>query len=169
MLSLGGCGMTKRPVTTSDVLDGHVSLDLDCLDRIYLNGYVPSLQVGGQVVQFLALRGFPIPSPAVVGRIGDGFRRSVRSFADANQIPMIKFAKGVRKIAAMTPYLARLVRTGRSGVAGIGWAQEFQRVATCTTTPARHSGAPHFGWDRADPRGGRYHLFGLGGGFRPAP
>src|SRR3954468_24881242 len=77
--------MRKRPVTTSDVLDGHVSLDIDCLDRIYLNGYVPSLQVGGQVVQFLALRGFPIPSTAVVGRIGDGFRRSVRSFADANQ------------------------------------------------------------------------------------
>ncbi|HEY5978471.1 MAG TPA: tyrosine-type recombinase/integrase [Microlunatus sp.] len=37
-----------------------MSLDLECLDRIYLNGYVPNLQVGGQVVQFLALRGFPI-------------------------------------------------------------------------------------------------------------
>src|SRR3954447_5333656 len=159
--------MTKRPVTTSDVLDGHVSLDIDCLDRIYLNGYVPSLQVGGQVVQFLALRGFPIPSPAVVGRIGDGFRRSVRSFADANQIPMIKFAKGVRKIAAMTPYLARLVRTGRSGVAAIGWAQEFQRVATCTTTPARHGGAPHFGWDRSDRRVTCYYFYVVDDEFGP--
>jgi hypothetical protein len=65
--------MTKRPVTTADILDGHVSLDIECLDRIYLNGYVPNLQVGGQVVQFLALRGFPIPSPAVINRIGDGF------------------------------------------------------------------------------------------------
>src|SRR3954454_5592794 len=159
--------MTKRPVTTSDVLDGHVSLDLDCLDRIYLNGYVPSLQVGGQVVQFLALRGFPIPSPAVVGRIGDGFRRSVRSFADANQIPMIKFAKGVRKIAAMTPYLARQERTGRSGVAAIRWAQEFQRVATCTTTPARHGGAPHFGWDRADRRVTCYYFYVVDDEFGP--
>ena len=86
--------MAKRVVRTADILDGHVSLDLECLDRIYLNGYVPNLQVGGQVVQFLALRGFPTPSPVVVGRIGDGFRRSVRSFAEANQIPMIKFAKG---------------------------------------------------------------------------
>ena len=88
---LRGCVMAKRPVTTMDVLDGHVSLDLECLDRIYLNGYVPCLQVGGQVVQFLALRGFPIPSPAVVGRIGDQFRRSVRSFCDLNQIPMVVF------------------------------------------------------------------------------
>ena len=30
-------------VTVNDVLDGHVVLDLECLDRIYLNGYVPNL------------------------------------------------------------------------------------------------------------------------------
>ena len=93
--------MSRRVVTTADILDGHVSLDLQCLDRIYLNGYVPNLQVGGQVVQFLALRGFPIPSPAVINRIGDGFRRAVRSFADSNQIPVIKFGKGDRKIEKM--------------------------------------------------------------------
>jgi hypothetical protein len=144
--------MAKRPVTTADVLDGHVSLDVECLDRIYLNGYVPNLQVGGQVVQFLGSRGFPIPSPAVISRIGDAFRRAVRSFADANQIPVIKFARGDRKLDRMRPFLARLERSGRSGVAGIGWAQEFQRVATCTITEARNGGVPHFGWGRADRR-----------------
>ena len=36
-------------VTVNDVLDGHTRLDVECLDRIYLNGYVPTLQVGGQV------------------------------------------------------------------------------------------------------------------------
>jgi hypothetical protein len=38
------------PVSISDVLDGHVELDLDCLDRLYLHGYLGQLQVGGQVV-----------------------------------------------------------------------------------------------------------------------
>jgi len=42
--------MASRVVTVNDVLDGHVALDVECLDRIYLNGYVPNLQVGGQVV-----------------------------------------------------------------------------------------------------------------------
>jgi hypothetical protein len=126
--------MAKRVVTTADVLNGYVVLDLECLDRIHLNGYVPNLQVGGKVVQFLASRGFPIPSPVLVGRIGDGFRRAVRSFADSNQIPLIKSGKGDRKIEVMRPYLARQEVTGRSGVAAIGWAQEFQRVATCTIT-----------------------------------
>ncbi len=160
--------MAKRPVTTAEVLDGHVSLDLECLDRIYLSGYVPNLQVGGQVVQFLALRGFPIPSPVVVGRIGDQFRRSVRSFADTNQIPMIKFAKGEPKIEAMKPYLACLEQAGRSGVAGIGWAQEFQRVATCTTTEARNGGAPHFGWDKAERRVTCYYFYVWDDDFGPA-
>ncbi len=30
-------------VTVNEVLDGHVTLDLECLDRIYLNAYVPNL------------------------------------------------------------------------------------------------------------------------------
>ena len=28
------------PVTVNDVLDGHVKLDLECLDRVYLHGYL---------------------------------------------------------------------------------------------------------------------------------
>src|SRR6185436_10496111 len=53
-------------VTVNDVLDGHVVLDMECLDRIYLNGYVPNLQMGGQVVSFLTQHlGNPIPSPAI--------------------------------------------------------------------------------------------------------
>jgi hypothetical protein len=75
--------MTTRPVTTWDVVDGHVALDLQCLDRLYLNGYVPNLLVGGQIVQFVAGQGFPIPSPAVVGRIGDRFRDAVRRLAES--------------------------------------------------------------------------------------
>ncbi len=62
--------MGSRPVTVNDILDGHVGLDLECLDRVYLNAYVPNLQVGGQVVSFLTAHlGFPIPSPAIFDQI----------------------------------------------------------------------------------------------------
>lgn len=40
-------------VTVPELLEGHTVLDIECLDRIYLNGYVPKLQVGGQVITFL--------------------------------------------------------------------------------------------------------------------
>ena len=63
-------------LTVNDLLDGHVALDLECLDRVYLNGYVPNLQVAGQVVRFMTQHlGYPIPSPAIMEKMGTAFRR----------------------------------------------------------------------------------------------
>ncbi|MFD9666261.1 hypothetical protein ACFWAY_32345 [Rhodococcus sp. NPDC059968] len=93
--------------TVNDLLDGHVMLDVECLDRIYLNAYVPNLQVGGQVVSFMTAHlGYPIPSPAILERIGTAFRRAVRRFADDNHIPVVRFGKHDRKIDVMGPYLS---------------------------------------------------------------
>jgi transposase len=41
--------MGTHVVTVNDVLDGHVALDIQCLDRIYLNAYIPTLQTSAQV------------------------------------------------------------------------------------------------------------------------
>ena len=160
--------MATRPVTTWDVLDGHVTLDLQCLDRIYLNGYLPNLQVGGQIVQFLAGQGFPIPSPAVVARIGDRFRDAVRRLADAEHIPVVRFAKHARKLDVMRPHLDRQAATGRSGIAAIGVAQEFQWVASSSIRPARGAGAPHFEWGRAERRVSCFYFYLWDEEFGPA-
>ncbi|MFH5823208.1 hypothetical protein [Georgenia sp. AZ-5] len=80
-------------VTVNDLLDDHVTLEVEWLDPIYLNGYVPNLQVAGQVVTFMTRHlGFPIPSPAIMEKIGTKFRRSVRAFAEELDIPIVKFA-----------------------------------------------------------------------------
>ena len=34
-------------VSVAELLKGHGGLEIESLDRIYLNGYVPNLQVGG--------------------------------------------------------------------------------------------------------------------------
>ena len=55
-------------VTAGDLLDGHAVLDIECLDRVYLNAYVPILQSSGQVVAFMTQHlGMPIPSPGADG------------------------------------------------------------------------------------------------------
>ena len=139
-------------VTVNDLLDGHVSLDVECLDRIYLNGYVPNLQVGGQVVSFMTAHlGMPVPSPAILERIGTGFRRAVSAFAEAGHIPVVRFGKNDRKIEVMRRHLAAREATGRSGVAAIGVAQEFQNVFAATQ---RHggNGLPWFSFTKADRR-----------------
>src|SRR6516225_944698 len=121
--------MAQRVVTVNEVLSGHVVLDIECLDRVYLNAYVPILQSSGQVVAFMTQHlGMPIPSPALMEKISARFRRGVEWFASANGIPWVKFGKDDRKIDVMQPYLSRQAATGRSGVAAIGVAQEFQRV-----------------------------------------
>ena len=69
-----------RVITVNDVLDGHVILDIECLDRIYLNAYVPILQTSSQAVAFSSGHlGFPFPSPVLFRQLGDRFRKAVVS------------------------------------------------------------------------------------------
>ena len=113
----------------SDLLDGHVLLDIECLDRVYLNAYVPILQSSGQLVALMTQHpGMSIPSPALLEKIGTRFRHAVESYADADGISWVRFGKDDRKVDVMRPHLAAQAAAGRSGVAAIGVAQEFQRV-----------------------------------------
>jgi hypothetical protein len=155
-------------VTVNDVLDGHVGLDVECLDRIYLNGYVPNLQVGGQVVSFMTQHlGCPIPSPAIMEKIGTAFRKAVASFAEADHIPVVRFSKDDRKIDRMRPYLARQAATGRSGVAAIGTAQEFQNVFAASQRTG-HNGIPWFSFTKADRRVTCFYFYVWDTDFGPA-
>ena len=160
--------MSARVVTASEVLEGHVALDIECLDRVYLNAYVPILQSSGQVVAFMTqYLDLPIPSPAIFDQMGQRFRQAVASFADANHIPWVRFAKDDRKADVMRPYLDRQAATGRSGVAAIGVAQEFQRVWTAYRRQTR-TAAPQFSFAKADRRVTCYYFYLWDQGFGPA-
>lgn len=154
-------------VTVNDVLDGHVGLDVECLDRIYLNGYVPNLQVGAQVASFMTAHlGYPIPSPAIMEKNGTAFRKAVDRFAAANEIPVVRFGKDDRKIEVMRRYLAKQASTGRAGVAAIGVGQEFAPVFTATkkTGPG---GAVWFAFTKADRRVTCYYFYVWDDDFGP--
>jgi hypothetical protein len=111
--------------TISSLLRDHVTLRVRSVDRIFLAGYVPRLQCGGQLVRFLLDRvGGNIPSPAILGRIGRGYVEAVDRFALDNEIPVVRFAKGECKEDVARPYLQRAERVGRCGVVLIGVAQE---------------------------------------------
>lgn len=155
-------------VTVNDLLDGHVALEIECLDRVYLNGYVPSLQVGGQVVAFLRRHlGYPIPSPAIFAKLGASFRSAVATFAAQQQVLVVRFGKGDRKIDVMRPYLHKQAATGRSGVAAIGIAQEFQNVFAASGKDAPN-GVPWFSFYKADRRVNCYYFYLWDVDFGPA-
>jgi hypothetical protein len=132
-------------VNINDILDGHVVLDLECLDRVYLNGYVPKLQVGGQVVTFLTEHlGNPIPPPALFKQIGDRFREAVRTFAEINSIPILRLNTpdrsrwNDRKVDHVHDLIDNATQPG---VVAIVVAQEVQRVFMGYRRPPK-SGAP---------------------------
>jgi len=170
-------------VTVNDVLDGHKLLEIDCVDRVYLTLSVPSLVVGGQVVNFLTDHEHnPIPSPALLERRGQAFRRAVLSFAEANDIPVVNFAgrrdkgrPGVladspwpeRKIDQVMPLMRKAAATGRSQVVAIGVAQEYQRVFTGVKAKTP-TGAVWFSYNRAERRVTCYYFYVWDEGFGPA-
>ena len=160
-------------VNINEVLDGHVALDLACIDRLYLNAYVPNLQVGGQVEQFCRHLGQPISSPAVIQKIGNRFRRDVDAFAMSHNIPVLHLNKpdrsrwDDRKLDHVRPHLERAEAAGRHGVVAIVAAQEFQWVFGATKKTKGK--AVWFDWNKAERRVSCYYFYvadrELGPGF----
>ena len=115
------------PRTAADVLSRHVVFEIESIDRLYLNLYVPELQRVGQVVGFLTRHlGFDIASTALVAPRSEAFVAAIRGYAHDHRLPLIDFAKGQRKDDLMHEYLAR--SDGTEQVLFIGRAQEKARV-----------------------------------------
>jgi hypothetical protein len=53
-----------------------------------------------------AHQGYPIPSPALLARIGNRFRAAVHRFVSVNRVPLVRFAKDERKLDRVRPLLA---------------------------------------------------------------
>ena len=110
-------------LTVKEVLQDKVDLDIECIDRVYLNGYVKYLQMPGGVINFIReQKGWPIPSPQMMKKISQAFREEVKRFAAEQGIPLITFKKQDKKEEVAKKYLAQF--QGQSGVVLIGKAQE---------------------------------------------
>src|ERR1043166_4890020 len=102
------------PRTVAEVLRQHVTLEVEGIDRMYLNVYVPQLQRELGVVGFLrSHRGHPFASSALLAPISDAFIHSIEAFTQANGIPLFPFAKGQRKDDVAAEHLARCAEPDR--------------------------------------------------------
>jgi hypothetical protein len=109
--------------TSASLLAERVTLEVRSVDRVFVAGYVPTLQREGQVVRFLLGRGYPIPSPVALGKIGQAYARAIERFATVNAIPVVRFERGACKEDVARPYLRAAERERRFGVVMIGVAQ----------------------------------------------
>jgi hypothetical protein len=147
-------------VTAADMVAGHVVLDVSCLDRLYLNGYVNKLQTPGGVVYFFRdHRGKPIVSPALFEPIGEKFRRDIKAWAQASGIPVITFKAGERKAEVMAPCLEAAASAGRSQIVAVGCAQEFQLVWTARKRATDPGACPQFSFTKEQRRVSVFYVY----------
>lgn len=132
------------------LLRDNVTLKCECIDRIFLQAYVPKLQSVGQVCTFLRWhRKFKIPSSAAFGKIGDAYVQAIHQFAEAEKIPVVQFKKGENKEQVAGPYLEAAAREGKDRVVLIGIAQEKASAWRSWKAKGQEAAAhPHMEWGR---------------------
>ena len=92
----------------ADIIRHHVSLEVRCIDRLYLHAYMPKLQTSGGLCYFLRdYLGHPIASPALFKPIHDRFVTAVEQFAARHAIPVVEFESGQDKDAIANAHRAR--------------------------------------------------------------
>ena len=129
--------------SVGDVLTEHVVLEIDCIDRMYCNVYVPQLQYAVGLVGYVHRRlGLPIASTAPLARITDAFDKAVHRSARDHRLPWVDFVKGQRKDDVMHEHLARF--TAAEGVLFVGRAQEKTKVFR--TEKRRDSNGDSYPW-----------------------
>ena len=86
------------PRSVAEVLSGHVTLEVEAIDRMYLNIYLPGLQPEQGVATFFRFhRGHQFVSSALMDPISKAFVAALEDFARREKIPVIQFRKGQRK------------------------------------------------------------------------
>jgi hypothetical protein len=105
----------------------HVILELECIDRMYLNAYVPKLTSAAGVAGFFrGYLGHRFASTKQAGVMTDRFVTGIRDFLQRENIPLVRFQKGQRKDDIFQQRRKKFKTA--EGVVFVGVAQEKARV-----------------------------------------
>ena len=131
------------PRSVADVLNDHVVFEVDCIDRMYCNVYMPGLQDAAGLVGYVHQQlGMPIASTAPLAKISERFSAAVHCFARDLQVPWVDFARGQRKDDVMHEHLGWF--SAAQGVVFIGRAQE--KTAVFRTERRRNGEGGSYPW-----------------------
>lgn len=130
------------PKTAGSVLRDHTTLEVECIDRIYMNVYMPQLQSDLGVVGFFRKhRGATFASSALMDPISRSFTAAITKFVAKERVPVITFAKGQRKDDIAKEHLAKFTKD--EGVLFLGKAQEKAAVFRTEKRRNPQSGLTH--------------------------
>src|SRR3954454_24520981 len=111
------------PRSVADVLNEHVTLEVEGIDRMYLNVYQPRLQTErGVAACFRFHRGETFASSALMAPMSTAFIAAIDHFVEQEDIPLIRFTKGQRQDDIAKEYHSQF--QGSEGIVLVRKAQE---------------------------------------------
>jgi len=154
------------PRSVADVLNDHVTLEVDGIDRMYLNVYQPRLQTDRGVAAFFRFhRGETFASSALMAPMSTAFIAAVDRFVEQEQIPLITFAKGQRKDDIALEYQAQF--SGVEGILFVGKAQEKTAVFRTQKRRNPDTGQAYPWIVRSTAMVNHYYFYGIDEDFGP--
>ena len=154
------------PRSVADVLKSHVTLEVDGIDRMYLNVYQPRLQTDRGVASFFRFhRGETFASSALMDPMTKSFVAGMERFAKQQQIPVVQFRKGQRKDDIMAEHLARFDQP--EGVVMLGKAQEKTPVFRTEKRRNPETGQTYPWIVRTTAMVNHFYFYGLDDDFGP--
>lgn len=152
--------------SVGDVLDEHVTLEVECVDRMYLNLYIPKLVYSAGVVGFFKYhRGMPFVSGALMDPISKAFVADIHRFIKDEGVDLVHFAKGERKDDIALRYLAG--GDGTEGITFVGRAQEKCQVFRTERRVNPVTGARYPFIVKASAVVNQFYFYGLDDDFGP--
>jgi hypothetical protein len=154
------------PRSVAEILQLHVTLEVESIDRMYLNVYQPSLQTDRGVAAFFRFhRGETFASSALMNPMSKAFIAAVESFVKKEQVPLITFAKGQRKDDVTQAYRDRF--RGAEGIVVVGKAQEKTPVFRTEKRRNPETGQAYPWIVRTTAMVNHYYFYGIDADFGP--
>ena len=112
----------------AEIIQNHLTLEVESTDRMYFNGYVPGLQTEGGFVHFIRKHlGYSIASTAVISPLSKAFVQAIEAFAKQQQVDRVTFAKHQRRtMSPKTIWPAHLLPKGCCTLARHRKSRRFQ-------------------------------------------
>ena len=154
------------PRSVAEVLKSHVTLEVEGIDRMYLNVYQPRLQTDRGVASFFRFhRGELFASSALMNPMSKSFIAAVDRFVRREQVPLITFTKGQRKDDVTQEYRSRFSKS--EGIVVVGKAQEKTPVFRTEKRRNPQTGRTYPWIVRTTAMVNHYYFYGIDADFGP--
>lgn len=157
--------MTTIAQSAASLLKNHVTLEVEGIDRMYLNAYVPMLQTEGGVATFFRNLGYSFASSALMAPMSHAFVGAIEAYAKNHSVDVVSFDKGQRKDDVTKDYLKKW--TGHEGLLYIGKAQEKARVFRTTRRRNVQTGQSYAWLTRSNTMVNHYYFYVFDDDFGP--